>query len=66
MSNFLAPSVSLIVKLGSIAVHAEEFLSNDGHEFDRVALTSLLCDVEIRNWLALGDAMAMLPKKRKL
>lgn len=56
--------ISLLVKLGSVAVHVEEFLSPLGHHFDRTALEQLLADAEVRDWLGKMDAMAMLPKKR--
>jgi hypothetical protein len=61
----LCPSVALLVKLGSIAVHAEEFMSADRHEFDLIAMEQLLKDPEVVEWRALMDQMAMLPKKRK-
>jgi hypothetical protein len=55
--------LSLAMKLGSIAVHAEELLSPDGHEFDKVALDNLLQDPEVKSWIeAMGP---MLPRKRK-
>jgi hypothetical protein len=58
------PSVSLLCKLGSIAVHVEELLSADGHEFDRIELDALLRDPEVLEWMKAMDAAAMLPKKR--
>lgn len=60
----LTPNVTLLVKLGSIAVHAEELLSPKGHVLDKTALDSLLNDSEVREWLHTMDAMAFLPKKR--
>ena len=56
--------LSLQVRLGSIAVHADELLSDDGHAFDRVALKDLLQDAELREWIA--GMGALLPLKRKL
>ena len=38
------PSLALLVKLGSIAVHAAEYISPDGHPFDKNAIQSLLDD----------------------
>lgn len=64
MEDVLKPSVSLLVKLGSIVVHTDEFLSPKGHNFDVHALTSLLNDKEVMDWLAQMDKMALLPKKR--
>lgn len=59
-----APSISLLVKMGSVAVHADEYLSADGHDFDRIALQSLLKDPEIVGWLEGMRSMAMIPEKR--
>lgn len=58
-----AVPLSLMVKLGSIAVHADEMLSLDGHAFDRTALEALLRDPEVVAWVrSMG---ALLPLKRK-
>lgn len=62
--NSLNPSISVIVKLGSIAVHAEEMLSAKGHEFDMSTLESLLADPEIKEWIGEMNKMALLPVKR--
>lgn len=64
MSDSLNPSVALLVKLGSIAVHADEFFSPRGHSFNQAALQSLLQDAEVAAWLKEMDALAFLPKKR--
>jgi len=64
MADPLKPSPGLLSKLGSIAVHVDEFLSPSGHAFDRIALKSLLDDAEVREWIKQMDSMAMLPKKR--
>lgn len=64
-SSFLAPSPSLCAKLGSIAVHAEELASSNGHHFDRLALAGLLEDAEVAAWIADGRKMAMVPEKRE-
>jgi len=59
-----SPSFAVLVKLGSLAVHVEEFLSPDGHAFDREAIVVLLDDPEVKEWLAEMDKAAFLPKKR--
>lgn len=60
------PTVSLLVKLGSIAVHVEEMMSaqyrGDDAALERAAL--LLNDPEVREWLKTMAKMAMLPVKR--
>ena len=65
MSNPLAPSPAVLSKLGSLAIHAEEMISEDGHAFDRSAIESLLSDQELREWIRRMDELALLPKKRK-
>lgn len=55
---------SLWMKLGCIAVHAEELLSPDGHEFDREALRGLLQDAEVRRFLDAPKNKVYFPRKR--
>jgi hypothetical protein len=58
----LKPSIAVLVKLGSIAIHAEELTEPGGHAFDKVAMDQLLKDGEVKAWInAMG---AMLPLKR--
>ena len=64
MTDFTKPSLSLLCKLGSIAVHTEEFFSLHGHTFDRDAILSLLKDEEVKSWIADMEFAAMVPKKR--
>lgn len=63
--SMLAPPLTLLVKLGSIAVHVDEMLSSDGHQFDRVALQGLIADPEVIDWIAQMDTAAFVPKKRR-
>ncbi len=60
----LKPSAALLVKLGSIIVHAEELMSPSGHEYDRLAMQTAMQDAEVQEWLKAMDSMAFLPKKR--
>lgn len=57
--------LSLLTKLGSLAVHCEELLSKDGHEFDKAAIESILTDKEVRAFLKNMSEMALLPVKRR-
>lgn len=66
MCETLKPSASLLCKLGSIVVHAEELTSVTGHAFDRDALIAAMADPEVCEWLNEMRAMAMLPMKRTL
>jgi hypothetical protein len=60
----LSPPASLLCKLASIAVHADEMLSEDGHVFDRDTLQVLLADAEIVRWLDAMTLAALAPRKR--
>ena len=64
MSDPLKPDPSLLCKLGSVLVHADELISSNGHAFDRHALEQLVADPDVKEWLAQMDAMAMIPRKR--
>ena len=55
---------SLWLKLASIAVHAEELLSPDGHEFDKQAIKGRLADPEVRRFLDAPKNKVYLPRKR--
>ena len=50
------------MKLGSLAVHIEEFLSPGGHDFDKTQIEVMLDDQEIKQWLK--DMGPLLPLKR--
>ena len=61
----LHPRMSLLVKLGSIVVHADEATTpNAGHAFDVSAIRALLGDAEVQQWLAEMRTDALLPVKR--
>lgn len=69
--DLLSPGSTLLIKLGSIAVHADEIhpkrgemFSKDAHPFDVEALRTLLDDQEVKEWLSGMDKLAFLPKKR--
>lgn len=64
VSETLKPGVGLLVKLGSIAVHAEELISPGRHQFDINAIQTLLEDSEVKEWLQAMGKMAFLPVKR--
>ena len=62
MSRLTELDLTLLVKLGSIAVHADELTSPGGHDFDRVAMRQLIEDPDVVAWVkAMG---ALLPRKR--
>lgn len=61
-SDPLKPSISLLSKLGSIVVHAEEFISPQGHQLDVAALSTLLKDHEVVEWIK--GMRVFIPVKR--
>lgn len=58
----LKPSLTVLSKLGSVFVHAQEFLSPAGHEFDKVALEQLFADPDLVEWVK--EMGPYLPQKR--
>jgi hypothetical protein len=63
MSDPLKPNLTLLCKLGSIIVHADEAMSDSGHQFDILAAKSTLNDPEVQQWIK--DMGVYLPKKRR-
>lgn len=59
-----APPIGLLVKLGSIIVHADELTQPGGHEVDATAIRSLLADREVAAWLASMHGASFLPLRR--
>lgn len=59
------PSPALLAKLASIAVHADEYLSPDGHPLDRDALQAGLRDPEVVAWVGQMVGASLAPRKRK-
>jgi hypothetical protein len=57
------PPLTLLCKLGSLAVHIDEALSDDSHQYDWTAIHMLLDDPEVKQWIT--DMGPLLPKKRK-
>jgi len=62
MPDPLKPDLPLLMKLGSIIVHAEEMISPQGHEVDREALKALLANDDVQAWIK--DMGVFLPLKR--
>lgn len=62
---WVATPPSVFVKLGSIAVHADELLSPGGHAFDNAVLQQLLADPEVRAWVEAQTKKGLLPVKRE-
>lgn len=64
VTAIIHPPMAVLVALGSLAVHIEEYLSKDGHPNDKIAIQSLLAGAELRAFLRDMDRLAFLPKKR--
>jgi hypothetical protein len=60
----LAPPATLLVKLGSALVHAQEMTEPGAHPLDLEAFKSLCADPEVAAWLEAMGALALLPVKR--
>ncbi len=54
---------SLAMKLGSLAVHADEATGPHGHQFDMSAIRTLVEDSEVSEWLD-DFGTGLLPVKR--
>ena len=61
-SDPLKPSLSLLCKLGSIAVHVEEAMSDKRHRLDVEAIRGLLQDDEVKQWIK--EMGVFMPVKR--
>ena len=58
------PGSSLLMKLGSAIVHADEALGPVDSPLDISLFRSLLKDKEVSRWLADMTALGLLPTKR--
>lgn len=58
------PGLSLLVKLGSLIVHADEYIHPGGQAIDREDFEIGLKDAEVEAWLKEGTKAALLPLKR--
>lgn len=60
----LSPKLDVAIKVASALVHAQEFMSADGHPFDRDVFDSLMNDPGVVAWMATLNAASLLPRKR--
>ena len=58
------PGLILLVKLGSLLVHASEGMDAEGHVFDYIAFANGLKDFEVVNWIEQGMKLGLLPLRR--
>ncbi len=64
MSDVLKPSVQLLIKLGSIIAHYEEWTSKTGHEFDKITIDSIMNEEDVIEWFKGMRELSLLPLKR--
>lgn len=62
--GILKPEPSLLVKLGSLIVHYQEWAGRKGTHYDFIALERLEQDPEVKVWLRGMQDAGMLPIKR--
>ena len=61
----LCPPASLLCKLASVVVHAQEGLDpKKGHPFDTTAFLGVLNDPEVQAWIAAMTKLGMAPVRR--
>lgn len=60
----LTPPATVLIAIGSAAVHAEEFFSKNGHPADKAAFESSMKMPEVRYWIEEMTKLALLPVKR--
>ncbi len=63
-NDALKPSATLLIKIGSAIVHADEMMSPNGHDFDKIALQDLINDPEVSSWIAAMSKLGFMPLKR--
>lgn len=61
--NWEKPSPTLLVKLGSLVVHAIEYIET-GEPVDRDVIIASLKDNDVRQWIQDGIKNALLPLPR--
>lgn len=64
LDAILKPDVGLLIKLGSIIVHYEEYNSSNGHFLDLQTVESLMEEEDVKEWFEGMSKMALLPQKR--
>lgn len=57
------PGGTILIKLASLVVHADEATSPGGHAFDATAIRSIVDDPEVKGWLDTIEPV-LLPQKR--
>ena len=64
MNSPLKPSATLLCKLGSMAVHLDEWRGDGGVQIDYTTAMLILDDPEVYEWLSDMTELGLLPLKR--
>jgi len=64
MVDPLKPDIQLLSKLGSIAVHLDEYSSKNGVAEDIQAAISIFNDRQVQEWIEGMNKLTLLPIKR--
>lgn len=64
MKDPLKPDAATLCHLASVAVHADEFLSKNGHPLDKLALEQALKQPAVQEWLKAMTKQGLAPVKR--
>ena len=64
MSETLKPSISILCKLGSLAIHDLEFNGPNRDALDLIAAKQILTDPEVVEWLEQMQKIALITRPR--
>ena len=62
--NPFEPTPTLLISLGSLIVHYEEWTSQKGHDNDKIAIDSIRNQPDVKEWFEQMSNSAFLPLKR--
>lgn len=64
-TSFLSLTPALASKLAAVVVHADEMLSPDRHDMDKVALQDCCRDPEVQDWVRRCGSLAPLKRNQR-
>lgn len=62
--NVFEPTPALLIALGSLVIHYEEYTSPTGHYMDKQAIDSIRNQPNVRAWFDAMNKQSFLPLKR--
>ncbi len=62
--DVLKPTPQLLIKLGSLIVHYEEFVSPNGSVIDKQTIDAMMKQDDVKEWFTEMRKLALLPLKR--